>query len=84
MSTENHKLTMDQIRALAKLERSMDAGEQPFVILGGFRCAFTANVLETCGVEDGQTITDAIWRALIEASIRVCEAEIAAKEFGKP
>ena len=44
---ENHmKLTREQITMLAKQERMMDSGQQPYVILSGERMAVDTDTLD--------------------------------------
>lgn len=74
-------LTTEQIRDLAKLERDMDAGRQPFVVWGGQRRSVTPAVMTELGLEAGQTVSDALAEAILRAHIAVCEAQIALKKL---
>jgi hypothetical protein len=69
----------EQIRMLAEAERKMDAGETPWVRLGNERVMVSALVMEELGLEQGQTITDEIFRAILRANIAALEIEIAAR-----
>lgn len=77
------KLTKEQIRLLAKLEREMDAGIQPFVLFGKGRLAVNPDAMKEFDLEQGQTINLAIFNAIMEFEMRKCQVEIAAREFGK-
>jgi hypothetical protein len=70
-------LTVEQLRGLAKLERDMDSGEQPFVVSGGERWAFSQDLLDECGVESGQTVSDGMICTLLKMSIANLQARIA-------
>jgi tyrosine-protein phosphatase YwqE len=67
------KLSDEEIRSLAKVERMMDAGNVPFVKLDGQRIMMTPEAMEHFELRSGQTITDVIFLAVLEfnlASIR--------------
>ena len=74
------KLSTEEIRMLAQVERDMDAGNQPFVICHGQRWAFTSDILEDNGVESGQTVSPVIIEALLKSSIASLNAKIAITE----
>lgn len=72
-----HEFTAEQIRMLAEVERMMDRGEMPFVIWRGLRSSVLPEVMIELGLEQGQTVTDILYDAILAASIRLCEREIA-------
>lgn len=74
------KLTTQQIKDLAEVERLMDSGELPFVIYGGHRASMDAETLRHFGLQQGQTITDPIWEAILEFKIARCQEEIAMRK----
>lgn len=71
------KFSEVEIQALAELERDMDSGIQPFVVLNGHRWAFMPEVLAACGCVSGQTVNDTIIRALLENSLAHLRTQIA-------
>ena len=72
-----HKLTNKQIRMLAEGERRMDAGEVPFVIIAGNRLAVLPVVMDELGLESGQTVSNTIVLAILEANLASIEADVA-------
>lgn len=73
-------LSVDEIRMLADQERRMDSGEQRFVLWRGQRAAVDPLVAEELGLENGQTINDAIWRAMLQAQLAQVRAAIQMRE----
>ena len=65
-------LTLDQVRELARLERDMDAGEQPFVILNGMRIAVMPEIMRHFELVTGQTISMTLCMEITQASIAAC------------
>lgn len=65
------ELSIEEIRMLSELERKMDSGEQTYVRLdgGSERLAFSADLLEECGIVSGQSISSAILITLIKMNI---------------
>lgn len=85
----NHNFTIEDIAMLAKVERDMDAGRQPFVVNHCHRLAVRQEIMDELGLEHGQTITDVIAIAICEANIRSIRAQIEmraalAKEGNEP
>ena len=76
-----HKLTTEEIRMLAKVERQMDAGEVPFVVCGGHRMTVQQVVMEELGLESGQTVSHEIAGAILNANLAVCRAAVAAAKL---
>lgn len=77
--TDAMELTPEHIRILAEIERDMDSGAQPFVRdKMGNRLAFPAHILSECGCISGQTASDTVIVALMNARIRELDARIAA------
>ncbi len=74
------QLSLDNIRALAKLERDMDTGAQPFVFYSGSRWAFPRKVLSHLGVESGQTVTHPILLEIMRANLLYISREIEQQE----
>ncbi|MCZ6770780.1 MAG: hypothetical protein O7G83_02180 [Proteobacteria bacterium] len=72
-----HNLTSEEFKMLAKAERQMDAGEVPFVVWAGHRMLVQRLVMEELGLETGQTISDALSRAITEAHIASLKATVA-------
>lgn len=68
------ELTLEQIRALARLERKMDSGEQPYVVAEGGRMSVGAEEMEALGLKNGQTISNAIAIAICKETIKNLEA----------
>jgi len=75
------KLTKEHVRMLTKLERDMDSGVQPFVLLGGARLSIGDEELAEFGLECGQTISNYIYRELLDDRLRKCQVDLAAKRF---
>jgi hypothetical protein len=73
-------LTREQVAMLAKCERMMDSGEQPYVVCDGGRWAFSCDLLNEWSVVSGQTVTPHILQALMGANLRRLQAEIIAKD----
>lgn len=63
------QLSVDDIRGLAKLQRSMDSGEQAFVVEGGNRWPFPLDVLSHLGVESGQTVSHTLLIEIMRVNI---------------
>ena len=59
-------MSVDEIKILAKLERDMDTGKQPFVVCDGQRWAFDYEILVPCGVKSGQTVFASLLTQLIK------------------
>lgn len=84
MTTDDKRLTKEQVRGLAHIERQMDHGTQPYVVdKMGTRLAFPADVLEDYGVHPGQKLPDPIIAELLRAMIRKSEVDGAAAKFAK-
>ena len=73
-------LTIEEIRMLADLERRMDSGEQPYVIIEGHRAAVTPLVMDEFGLESGQTVSKPIFLAMLEANLANLRALQALKD----
>jgi hypothetical protein len=71
------ELTHEQICMLAEVERKMDAGEMPFVLWHGNRAAMDKETMDHFRLTQGQTITDVIWKAILEFNIASCQDKIA-------
>lgn len=77
MKTVERKLTVDEIRLLALVERKMDSGEIKFVRLGEHRVSVQPEVMTELGLVCGQTITDPIYRAILEQHLAYCQTQLA-------
>lgn len=75
--TEPRELSLEELHALAAMERMMDDGAQPFVKLGDQRLAVSAEALEHFGLRQGQTINHTIFLAILKWNIAACEAGLA-------
>jgi hypothetical protein len=62
---------------LAKAERQMDAGEVPFVICAGSRLLVREVVMDELGLEMGQTVSDTLVLAIMEAHLAAAQADVA-------
>lgn len=71
------KLTVEQTRMLAAVQRDMDAGKLFFVVFKGERLSVLDEVAEELGLERGQTVNLAIVQSIVEASIAVLETKMA-------
>jgi hypothetical protein len=69
-------LTKEQIKMLAEGERMMDRGEVPFVRLGGERIMCDLACMAELCIEQGQTITGAVFTEILKWKIADCEAKI--------
>jgi hypothetical protein len=72
-------MNVEQIRMLAEMERKMDDGTAPFVRPAGSRerMAVMPVVMAELGLVSGQTVTDAIVIAILEAQVAALTAQIA-------
>ena len=71
------KLSVEQVRDLAKCERMMDSGECPFVNGPGGRLMVSPEVMDELGLMNGQTISVDIMGAILEAQLASLQARIA-------
>lgn len=75
------KLTTEEIKMLAKVERQMDAGEVSFVVWNGARMMVQEIVMDELGLESGQTVSHEIAGAILNANLAVCRANVAAAKL---
>lgn len=75
------KLSIDEYRMLAEVERMMDKGEIPYVVQNGQRLAFSKDVMEEFKVENGQTVSLELMIAMTEANIACLKIEIDLKKL---
>ena len=78
------ELSNEDIRALADLERMMDSGEVPFVILNGERVATNELIMSELGLEQGQTINREIFKAMMRAQLAALQAQMALQAEVQP
>lgn len=71
------EFSTEEIRMLAKAERDMDSGDVKFVMYRGGRTMVFPEVMDELGLENGQTISDVIFGAILQSSIAHLEAKIA-------
>lgn len=76
------KLTVEQIIALGELDRKMDSGEQPFVIVDGQRLAIPPEIMTVLQLVSGQTASDALYCRILEVMMTRLQEKIAEEEFG--
>ena len=75
------KLTTEEIRILAKVERRMDAGEVPSVVWNGGRMMVQQIMMDELGLETGQTVSHEIAGAILNANLAACRAAVAAEKL---
>ncbi len=75
------KLTTEEIKMLAVVERRMDAGEVPFVVWAGERMAVQQIVMDELGLQSGQTVSHEIAGAILGANLAVCRARVASAKL---
>ncbi len=78
------KLSIDQVRDLAKCERMMDSGEYPFVNGPSGRLMVSSEVMDELGLVTGQTISFDIMGAILEAHLASIQARIALDKAVSP
>jgi hypothetical protein len=74
-------MNIQQIRMIAQAERLMDAGEIPWVwSVGPYgqkeRLSVAPDVMETLGLEQGQSVNSIIVNAIAELSIQILKDRI--------
>lgn len=72
-----YEFTTEEIRYLGEMERRMDRGEVPFVMVNSRRVAITHDAVTEFGLEQGQTITREIFIAVLNFQIATLVARIA-------
>ena len=72
---------LEVIRGLAKLERDMDSGAQPFVLFGGHRLSVHPDVMTKLGLEFGQTVSLPIVIAICKENIAYCQEKMDQETF---
>jgi hypothetical protein len=72
-----HRFTNEEVALLAECERKMDAGEIPFVMMGGVRLATNREVMEELKLVQGQTVTPFIHHRMLEIQIALLQAKLA-------
>lgn len=72
-------LTAEEICMLAELERKMDSGEAPYVIVEGCsqRSALTQGDMSLFGLQTGQTVSNALWVAILKFKIEQIQRTLA-------
>lgn len=77
------EFTNEEIAMLAEQERAMDRGEVFFVVYGGNRVTVQDAAVEALKLEQGQTITDVIFRRILEIHLASTQAAIAMRNIEK-
>jgi hypothetical protein len=77
MSLEIPEFLIEDIKALAEIERQMDSGEVPFVMYGSGRCAVSRECMDALGLKQGQTINGVIFLAMCKWNLANCHAQMA-------
>ena len=72
-----HKLTTEELHMLAEAERQMDAGEIPFVVWGANRMIVRPIVMDELRLKTGQTVSDTLAGAIMEAHLAAIQADVA-------
>jgi len=70
----------EMIKALGQINRDMDAGIIPFVMLNSNRIAMRPEAMAEFMLEQGQTIDNAIFTAILRSNIAHCQAKIAEQD----
>lgn len=72
-------ISAEDIRQLSQLERDMDSGQQPYVLVAGEqgRFAVSHDCLKEFGLETGQTVTNFIVCKILEWNIALTQSMIA-------
>lgn len=74
-------MDIEDIRKLAKLEREMSEGTQPYVVNQGQRWAFSPEAMARCGLKSGQEVSDGLLIAIMEASLALYRDKVDAQEW---
>jgi hypothetical protein len=72
----SYEFSDEDISMLAEVERRMDAGDTPYVILNGERVAMFQDVMDDLGLKKGQTITRVIFHHILLKNLAKCEAQL--------
>ena len=79
-----HKFTVEDIQMMAKQERDMDTGKQPYVLdKCRNRWSVMPGVMEELGLVSGQTVSDCIITAILGSSLASIQALIALDKAAK-
>lgn len=73
-------LSVEEVTALAHVEREMDAGRQPYVMWAGRRLAVMTEAMEMFQLQIGQTVDDAISLAIMKAHVAIIETRLATEK----
>ena len=65
----NYTLSLEEVRMLAQGERDMDSGRVAFVTLHGNRTMVTKPAMKQFQLEQGQTISDCIFREILNFNL---------------
>lgn len=80
MAIRKINLTTEEIRHLAELERKMDAGIQPYVIIDNMRMAVSQKIMQELELKNGQTINLLIHIHIIQLALAENIASMAIKK----
>lgn len=79
-----HNFSQDEISKIAEMERHMDAGKIPFVMLPGFgRVSTSEETMKELGLVQGQTINPVIFGAILQMSLAQCETKVILQKASK-
>jgi len=75
-------MNIEIIRMLAKEERDMDEGKQEFVVYDNTRVAVSKRTMELLMLKTGQSISNIIFKAILESHIKECKDKIKERNNG--
>ena len=69
MTKHARTLSLEEVRLLAELERKMDSGEIPYVVLQNERIAVIPSIMKHLELKSGQTISMTIYLEIMKCSL---------------
>lgn len=76
VANEQTPFTIEQLAMLAKVDRDMDSGKQPYVYNRGERSAFSDELLNRFNIKSGQSVSDSIITKLTRAALKEVQQQI--------
>lgn len=73
-------LSNEEIKGLAELERRMDTGIQPYVIIDNMRMAVSQKIMQELDLKNGQTINRLISTHIMQLALAEVRAAMAIKK----